>query len=567
MSLQQYVRQVKPRNESYIPPVDKIQTFLVEATTSDATNAEKAICFAYNHYIKGMEPDEALSKAAIEKLPSGTKWTTLVVIGKAVVEDSKFGDRGDYLIHAGTSSAATHYEKGSDKTSKSDLYISNTNTQNISLKKQGDKGAGAQLMSAMAGEAEGVFKAAIAHYEKSGGEIADTQEFKDAMNILETEMAETSTNRLNVEVGAGKKDFNAWYVGELKGKRWKKKPRSKRGQDLLSKYKRDRTIKDIDIVNFLKGELSLAGAAETTLAKAQEYVDKLPKETPKTKIEIDNQLGLYVKDQTWNVGGAPKSRKDKGKGVKISAHHFFKGGKKGKSSEWAAGVSDDIFESEALKNQIRTVVNVSIQTKEWQETFSKFFSQNTDLKKWMVYEAASGLYKFTGNVSDGNAYPGSQREVANKILVFSDNGFVKEHINLVDYGANNTQLIDNVVVSYKGQGRSKAAAVRIFSDSYEPEGKLPLLEQILDEEIPSLQQEIYQIKRNYLLSEGIFRGAINKMKKFASHVSDLLKSFYEKIIKKFMTRLFELAKQGITKFLDALGLEVEGKVSMKTPSW
>ena len=31
MPLQQYVRQVKPRNESYIPPVDKVQSFLTEA--------------------------------------------------------------------------------------------------------------------------------------------------------------------------------------------------------------------------------------------------------------------------------------------------------------------------------------------------------------------------------------------------------------------------------------------------------------------------------------------------------------------------------------------------------
>ena len=34
MSLQQYVRQVKPRNESYTPPVDKIQNFLKEITIS-----------------------------------------------------------------------------------------------------------------------------------------------------------------------------------------------------------------------------------------------------------------------------------------------------------------------------------------------------------------------------------------------------------------------------------------------------------------------------------------------------------------------------------------------------
>jgi hypothetical protein len=57
------------------------------------------------------------------------------------------------------------------------------------------------------------------------------------------------------------------------------------------------------------------------------------------------------------------------------------------------------------------------------------------------------------------------------------------------------------------------------------------------------------------------------MKKFVSHVSDLLKNFYEKVIKNFVTKLFELAKQGITKFFEALGLEVDGEVSMKTPSW
>ena len=71
-----------------------------ESSTTDATNGEKAICFAYNHFIQGMDEDEALSKAGIDKLPPETKWKALVVSGKAVVEDSKFGDRGDFLIHA-----------------------------------------------------------------------------------------------------------------------------------------------------------------------------------------------------------------------------------------------------------------------------------------------------------------------------------------------------------------------------------------------------------------------------------------------------------------------------------
>ena len=46
-----------------------------------------------------------------------------------------------------------------------------------------------------------------------------------------------------------------------------------------------------------------------------------------------------------------------------------------------------------------------------------------------------------------------------------------------------------------------------------------------------------------------------------------LKKFYENVIKKFVTKLYEFAKEGVTKFLEALGLEVDGDLSMKTPSW
>ena len=49
MPQQQYVRQVKPRNESYIPPVDKIQTFLAEGDTKDATDMESVIVACWNN--------------------------------------------------------------------------------------------------------------------------------------------------------------------------------------------------------------------------------------------------------------------------------------------------------------------------------------------------------------------------------------------------------------------------------------------------------------------------------------------------------------------------------------
>ena len=57
-----------------------------------------------------------------------------------------------------------------------------------------------------------------------------------------------------------------------------------------------------------------------------------------------------------------------------------------------------------------------------------------NLKKWMVYDMLiSGLYKFTGKVSDGKKYKGGVREVANKILVFTDGG-VKSEYDVIKYG-------------------------------------------------------------------------------------------------------------------------------------
>ena len=58
MSLQQYVRQVKPRNESYTPPVEKVQSFLSEGLKAE--DYEAAIVIGW-HKIHGMKLNPASS--------------------------------------------------------------------------------------------------------------------------------------------------------------------------------------------------------------------------------------------------------------------------------------------------------------------------------------------------------------------------------------------------------------------------------------------------------------------------------------------------------------------------
>ncbi len=47
--LQPFVRQVKPRTESYTPPVDKVQSFLTEGSTTEATLMENVIVACWNN--------------------------------------------------------------------------------------------------------------------------------------------------------------------------------------------------------------------------------------------------------------------------------------------------------------------------------------------------------------------------------------------------------------------------------------------------------------------------------------------------------------------------------------
>ena len=112
----------------------------------------------------------------------------------------------------------------------------------------------------------------------------------------------------------------------------------------------------------------------------------------------------------------------------------------------------------------------------------------------------------------------------------------------------NSRALDN-----KGAGRSKYIKLGIASS--------------VEHELPVLQEEWKKLERQYYLSEGIFGNIKNKIKTFLKSAQQLIKRFYENVIKKVIGNLRVLAEKGIEGFLDALGLEYSAKVSMDTPSW
>ena len=47
----------------------------------------------------------------------------------------------------------------------------------------------------------------------------------------------------------------------------------------------------------------------------------------------------------------------------------------------------------------------------------------------------------------------------------------------------------------------------------------------------------------------------------------ILTRFFESVITKFINGIKQLAKEGVTKLLEGLGLEITGTVSFSTPEW
>ena len=506
--LRKFVRQLRPTQENYKAPIYKVQSYLTESDTKNATYAEMAICYQYNLLRADGNSDRALSQAGITEDNFKKLSSSLLEIGKKVASQMK--DRGPWLLHSGGGSATTFYPQGRDVTPKADFVGDSKNY--ISLKKAGDSGAGAQLMSAKSGEASGVVESAIGHYENNtSSNFSKDSSFKNAMNILENKMKETAKNDLNVEVGTGKSDFETWYLT--------KSPQALKLKSNPAKF----NLKSIE--KHLKSELSLLGATRMNANAKKNLIKGIP---PINKSEMDNVFNTYQEDDDVKVGD-----------VKVSAKYLTK-------------VSPDKLTNPALKKQIVEVIQTSINATEWQIELQKFFNDNEELKKWLVYEAASGLYKFTGKYSDGSNYYGSKSAVANKILVFSDNG-IKNEYDILKYSMDNPQLASNVSITYKGSGRSKYIKMGIAA-SYESE-------------LPMLQEQISQLQRQYILTEGFFKDIKDKFMGFVNKLQNIIKVFYEKIIIKFLSGIKKIANISITDFFNALGLEITGKVNIKTPSW
>jgi hypothetical protein len=583
--------------------------FLVEADTSGATKTEMAIVYAYNKIKNPKASDkDILAMGMMDK----AKWSSVDkntrVIGKKTAEEMG-NDGGSSLIHAGSSSASTHYKGGSDTTSKADLYSSDKSQFRYSLK----AGGGAQLMSAKSGEATGVFNYGLKHFLQNNKK-AVVDGLDGAIQILKEDMANSSRSKMFVEVGKSKENFGDWFI--LK---------SHRHDDIateLTKHSKfdtqyylevDKngiyTVKQItgdDWYVHMKAELQILNIVSGNAKKAKEKLFKFPSKDLMKKLADLKKGKTVLRVAKFKKSDAVKLAKAKNpkfdpddpefKGVNIFTQikSFTKAHLGSYYKEFQelgnAKIGDVTVSQSNLKNatpadlsktnlrsQIIDVIQISVEAQGWKEELVKFFNNNEELKKWVVYEAASGYGKFIGKASAKSSYSGgsgdSDNAVANKLLVFKATGGVADNKDVFDWSMKNGNLVNDMDISFKGSGTSRYIKFGIptKAESVMHEEAETVLDNIIDNEFIKLEAEIYHLGQ---LDEGFLdfvKGTFNKAKDFASaaakKLKELVAKFYESVIKTFIEFVKTWIAKGFDFFMEMMGLSVDSNVSMSDASF
>ena len=543
----------------------RFKSFLTEAATTDATRAEMAICVSYNMK-KGKMNEKDAVKAA--KIPSD-KWRgvskSIRKVGDKVVEAllERRTNLGKTIVHAGGSSAKTKYPKpASDNTSKSDLY--GNSKHQCSLKKAGDSSEAAQLMSAKGGEAAGVFLGGLTHFKATNPKMPTPKGFNKIVEQLGEDMNEKVDNALYVKVGRSRKSFLDWYASNDNERYQEIENWIEKNITKLEKIPRwaKKLPTEKDILAHMKDEAGNTGATPKTAGKNIIHPDIMI-----SKADIEDYIAGFEQDKTYDIGGA-----------KVSSQHLAK-------------ADPQEIKAPALKEKIGWILRTSMEGREIQENIKSILSEelenSVELRKWIVYEAASGLYKFTKQAATkGDYFGGRSTAVANKILVFSDNG-AKYLKGVYKWSMSHGNLVNTLNVNFKGSGTTRYLRVGMATDAVvymPPSGSEFLYERstpqiiypekevdsIIDEEYTIFQQTLNQLS----LEEGFgdwLKGKWETAKQAAINIANKIKeavrNFYENVIKRFLNKLLEWAQKGTLFLIKVFGWDVEGESTVSTPTW
>ena len=480
----------------------------------DAANYEMGICMAHAMYNNNMSYKQALSATGIDKSKYEKYREAVEPVGELVAKNiSSY----PLLSHSGAGKASV-VNPYTNATPKTDIF--GGASHRISLKQEG----GAQLMSGGAADTKGVFVGAKTFWSKYEPGEMDTL-LSEVIDTIDTDFKKISGDNTVSKI---KEKFGEYYIG------FRMPVVQKEVNDLITKLNKDKKKNKSDIKKL---------------------------QTPKTlemhiKLELSSLgLGRGSTDPKHIIPGVSQVKPNK---VSSEFNNFFK-----------------TYNNEEAREEARKVLEHSIDIKSTlKPKFDKLW-ENDIFKKWVVYEAASGNYKFSGN----DNLDSGEAAMANRILQFNSSGKIKDVMITPDWAKGYSSKVKSTV-GYKTAGKTKATAFRLMTEQgvKNPEKYNSLfeyeMEQILNTEQVKLNEGINKIiEQSELLQEGFFDNLVQKGKSLISNlkrvlttlmnkIKNFLKKYFVDVAKKAIAKIKEYAQKGFNFFVEALGIEITGTASV-----
>ena len=315
-----------------------------------------------------------------------------------------------------------------------------------------------------------------------------------AESIISTVEAKFKTFQADDTVTEVKQKFGEWYI-------------SVRFPEIKNKIPKGKTYKDTEVEKHAKAEAMASGMISGRGNFANWFLDGIPDETNK----ISKRFKTYLK----TIG------------------------------------------NDELRKATQGILEQNIIHKDLEAQFKNALN-NEDFKKWVVYEAATGNYKFSGDNDVNSSHEG----IANSLLEFDLGGSTDFHTDMKKYAKSHASKV-KTNVGFKSSGRSKFTAFRLLNENNELVQEYDLnkdVDRIITEELNNL---------DVMLEEGIIdwaRSGVKKLQKAGQKLFQVIKShiknFFKNTIERILNKLREYANKGIQFLLDVLGIDLDGSAEL-----
>jgi len=273
-----------------------------------------------------------------------------------------------------------------------------------------------------------------------------------------------------------------------------------------------------------------------TLPKGKKYKDVAIQKHAKAEAMASNMISGRGNFTTWFIDGVPDET------GKIT--------KRFKTYLKTIGNQD-------LRAAVQGVLEQNIVHKDLEAQFKNALADD-NFKKWVVYEAATGNYKFSGD-SDVNS---SHEGIANSLLEFDLNGGTTFHTDMEKYAKSHSSAV-KTVVGFKSTGRSKFTSFRLMNESNELVQEYDLnkdINSIMNEELNVLYTDMDDMLEDGMLDWA--KTGVKKLQKAGKQLFEKIKAYINKFFTNTITRVLdklkEYAKKGIQFLVDVLGIEIDG---------